>query len=42
MMAARMAAGGASGAYAIEPMAAVTFTGKTAAELSRRFQLALD
>jgi ATP-dependent helicase/nuclease subunit A len=42
MMAARMAAGVASGAYAIERMAAVTFTRKAAAELRGRFQLALE
>jgi ATP-dependent helicase/nuclease subunit A len=42
MMAARMAAGIASGAYAIERMAAVTFTRKAAAELRGRFQLALE
>jgi ATP-dependent helicase/nuclease subunit A len=42
MMAARMAAGVASGAYAIEKMAAVTFTRKAAAELRGRFQLALE
>jgi ATP-dependent helicase/nuclease subunit A len=42
MMAARMAAGVATGAYAIEQMAAVTFTRKAAAELRGRFQLALE
>src|ERR1017187_10376788 len=42
MMAARMAAGIASGVYAIERMAAVTFTRKAAAELRGRFQLALE
>jgi ATP-dependent helicase/nuclease subunit A len=42
MMAARMAAGIASGAYAIERMAAATFTRKAAAELRGRFQLALE
>ena len=42
MMAARMAAGVASGAYAIGKMAAVTFTRKAAAELRGRFQLALE
>jgi ATP-dependent helicase/nuclease subunit A len=42
MMAARMAAGIAGGAYAIERMAAVTFTRKAAAELRGRFQLALE
>lgn len=42
MMAARMAGGVASGAYAIERMAAVTFTRKAAAELRGRFQLALE
>jgi ATP-dependent helicase/nuclease subunit A len=42
MMAARMAAGVASGVYAIERMAAVTFTRKAAAELRGRFQLALE
>jgi ATP-dependent helicase/nuclease subunit A len=41
-MAARMAAGVASGVYAIEQMAAVTFTRKAAAELRGRFQLALE
>src|ERR1035438_2802455 len=41
-MAARMAAGVASGEYAIERMAAVTFTRKAAAELRGRFQLALE
>ena len=42
MMAARMAAGIASGAYVVERMAAVTFTRKAAAELRGRFQLALE
>jgi ATP-dependent helicase/nuclease subunit A len=42
MMAARMAAGIASGAYTVEHMAAVTFTVKAAAELRGRFQLALE
>jgi ATP-dependent helicase/nuclease subunit A len=41
-MAARMAAGIASGAHAIEHLAAVTFTRKAAAELRGRFQLALE
>ena len=41
-MAARMAAGVASGHYTIEQMAAVTFTRKAAAELRGRFQLALE
>jgi ATP-dependent helicase/nuclease subunit A len=41
-MAARMAAGIASGVYQIEHMAAVTFTRKAAAELRGRFQLALE
>jgi ATP-dependent helicase/nuclease subunit A len=41
-MAARMAAGIASGAYLVEEMAAVTFTRKAAAELRGRFQLALE
>ncbi len=42
MMAARMAAGIASGKYQIEHMAAVTFTRKAASELRGRFQLALE
>jgi ATP-dependent helicase/nuclease subunit A len=42
MMAARMAAGIASGAHDVEHMAAVTFTRKAAAELRGRFQLALE
>ncbi|MEO8678620.1 MAG: UvrD-helicase domain-containing protein [Vicinamibacterales bacterium] len=42
MMAERMAAGIASGAYVVEHMAAVTFTRKAAAELRGRFQLALE
>jgi ATP-dependent helicase/nuclease subunit A len=42
MMAGRMAVGVASGAYAIEHMAAVTFTRKAAAELRGRVQLALE
>src|ERR1019366_5479696 len=42
MMAARTAAGVASGVFAIERMAAVTFTRKAAAELRGRFQLALE
>ena len=41
-LARRMAAGVASGTYAIEHMAAVTFTRKAAAELRGRFQLALE
>jgi ATP-dependent helicase/nuclease subunit A len=41
-LAARMAAGIATGAYRIEQMAAVTFTRKAAAELRGRFQLALE
>jgi ATP-dependent helicase/nuclease subunit A len=42
MLAARMAAGVASGAYEIEHMAAVTFTRKAASELRGRFHLALE
>lgn len=42
MMAERMAAGVASGAYDVQHMAAVTFTRKAAAELRGRFQLALE
>lgn len=41
-MATRMAAGVAEGVYAVEHMAAVTFTRKAAAELRGRFQLALE
>ena len=41
-MAARMAAGVASGVYDLEHMAAVTFTRKAAAELRGRFHLALE
>ena len=41
-MAARMAAGIATGVYQLEHMAAVTFTRKAAAELRGRFQLALE
>ncbi len=41
-LAERMAAGVATGAYAIEQMAAVTFTRKAAAELRGRFQVALE
>jgi len=41
-MAARMAAGVASGVYDVQHMAAVTFTRKAAAELRGRFQLALE
>ena len=41
MMAARMAAGVASGKYQIAHLAAVTFTRKAASELRGRFQLAL-
>jgi ATP-dependent helicase/nuclease subunit A len=41
-LARRMAAGVASGTYAVEHMAAVTFTRKAAAELRGRFQLALE
>jgi ATP-dependent helicase/nuclease subunit A len=41
-MAARMAAGVASGVYALEHIAAVTFTRKAAAELRGRFHLALE
>jgi ATP-dependent helicase/nuclease subunit A len=42
MLAERMAAGVASGAYRIEHMAAVTFTRKAASELRGRFQGALE
>ena len=42
MLAERMAAGIASGAYQIEHMAAVTFTRKAASELRGRFHLALE
>jgi ATP-dependent helicase/nuclease subunit A len=42
MLAERMAAGVASGAYQIEHMAAVTFTRKAASELRGRFHLALE
>src|SRR6187401_752228 len=42
MLAARMAAGVAEGVYAIEHMAAVTFTRKAASELRGRFHLALE
>jgi ATP-dependent helicase/nuclease subunit A len=41
-MARRMAMGVATGAYAVEGMAAVTFTRKAAAELRGRFQMALE
>src|SRR5262245_37327196 len=41
-LSARMAAGIASGVYALDGMAAVTFTRKAAAELRGRFQLALE
>lgn len=41
-LAERMAAGVAEGAYAIEHMAAVTFTRKAASELRGRFHLALE
>jgi ATP-dependent helicase/nuclease subunit A len=41
-LAMRMAAGIAGGEYAIDRMAAVTFTRKAAAELRGRFQLALE
>jgi ATP-dependent helicase/nuclease subunit A len=41
-MAARMAAGIASGDYQVQHIAAVTFTRKAAAELRGRFQLALE
>src|SRR3954466_1318228 len=42
MLAERMAAGVAEGAYQIERMAAVTFTRKAASELRGRFHLALE
>jgi ATP-dependent helicase/nuclease subunit A len=42
MLAERMAAGVASGAYQIEHLAAVTFTRKAASELRGRFHLALE
>jgi ATP-dependent helicase/nuclease subunit A len=42
MLAERMAAGVAQGAYQIEHMAAVTFTRKAASELRGRFHLALE
>src|SRR6476659_1645164 len=42
MLAERMAAGVASGAYQVEHMAAVTFTRKAASELRGRFHLALE
>src|SRR5918999_3971142 len=42
MLAERMAAGIASGAYQIEHIAAVTFTRKAASELRGRFHLALE
>src|SRR3954466_7372073 len=42
MLAERMAAGIASGAYRIEHLAAVTFTRKAASELRGRFHLALE
>ena len=42
MLAERMAAGVAEGVYAIEQMAAVTFTRKAASELRGRFHLALE
>ncbi|MGE3507783.1 MAG: UvrD-helicase domain-containing protein [Vicinamibacterales bacterium] len=42
MLAERMAAGVAEGVYAIEHMAAVTFTRKAASELRGRFHLALE
>src|SRR3954471_1858472 len=42
MLAERMAAGVATGAYQIEHMAAVTFTRKAASELRGRFHLALE
>ena len=42
MLAERMAAGVATGAYQIQHMAAVTFTRKAASELRGRFHLALE
>src|SRR6185503_2933483 len=42
MLAERMAAGVASGAYQVEHIAAVTFTRKAASELRGRFHLALE
>jgi ATP-dependent helicase/nuclease subunit A len=42
MLAERMAAGVATGAYRVEHMAAVTFTRKAASELRGRFHLALE
>src|SRR5919109_2766854 len=42
MLAERMAAGIATGAYQIEHMAAVTFTRKAASELRGRFHIALE
>src|SRR5438094_5641274 len=42
MLAERMAAGVATGAYQIEHMAAVTFTRKAASELRGRFHIALE
>jgi ATP-dependent helicase/nuclease subunit A len=42
MLAERMAAGVAAGAYRVEQMAAVTFTRKAASELRGRFHLALE
>jgi ATP-dependent helicase/nuclease subunit A len=42
MLAERMAAGVASGAYQVERMAAVTFTRKAAAELRGRFHVAME
>src|SRR3954467_10949566 len=42
MLAERMAAGVATGAYQIEHMAAVTFTRKAASELRGRFHFALE
>jgi ATP-dependent helicase/nuclease subunit A len=42
MLAERMAAGVATGAYRVEQMAAVTFTRKAASELRGRFHLALE
>src|SRR5215208_5578029 len=42
MLAERMAAGVAEGVYAVEHMAAVTFTRKAASELRGRFHIALE